>query len=176
MDLIGYIAAIGAIVLLCPKALGSYRLSRDIAKLEADFDPFPQPLKLKEDKDGFPAKNDGKYELLSDFLFHYQRDGVEIKVTVPAGFQTDFASIPMRSLLKWWLDNEGDAIRYPSVIHDKLYHDGTPRSLGDAMIAFAMRFTGARLDQRVLVYLALRVGGWLSYWRTMRRKTTGEHT
>ena len=101
--------------------------------------------------------------------FRYVSDKLGRDVTVPRGFETDFASIPRAA----WniLDPEDPIIAWPSVIHDYLYScqgtlpDGFTynRETADAVLREAMEFCGASSVTRNAVYQAVRVGGG-SHW------------
>lgn len=96
-------------------------------------------------------------------------------VVVPAGFLTDFASIP-RAV---WplLPKTGRTYTRPAVVHDWLYHagavDGEPitRGYADQALKHAMQEEGAPWALRHLIHRAVRVGGW-QVWRK-RRKQAG---
>lgn len=76
-------------------------------------------------------------------------------VTVPAGFETDFASVP-RLPLAFWLC--GDTAERPAVIHDYLYGcaDVTRLQADDALME-AMIDVGVPWWRRKLIYRAVRL-------------------
>ena len=97
--------------------------------------------------------------------FRYVSDRLGRTITVPRGFETDFASIPRAA---WeFLDPEDPIIAWPSVIHDYLYScqgtlpDGFTynRESADAVLREAMEVCGAGSVIRNTVYQAVRVGG-----------------
>lgn len=106
------------------------------------------------------------YRLLEDFVIDSNILG---RVVVPAGFKTDFASIPRLAYV--YIDPEDSCILMPSVGHDFGYSvrgllpDGRQfvRSQVDDMLEELMVISGARLDQRKAVRLAVRLGG-ASHW------------
>ena len=86
----------------------------------------------------------------------YQSDMLGRHVTVPAGFVTDFASVP-RLPLAFLV--AGDTAHEAAVVHDWLYtsHE-TDRATADAVFREAIRVS----DQQApawLMWLAVRVGG-----------------
>jgi len=106
------------------------------------------------------------YVLVEPFSYESETYG---KVVVPAGFKTDFASIPR---IAWrYLDPEDKCILYPSVIHDYIYSqsgalaDGVvfTREQADKIFKEAMELAGARLDQRFFAFKAVRLFGG-SHW------------
>ena len=101
--------------------------------------------------------------------FSYESDKLGVTVTVPAGYRTDFASIPRAA---WeFLDPEDPIIAWPSVIHDYLYTckgtlpDGTKytRTQADGVLREAMEFCGASSIIRQSVYQAVKAFGG-SHW------------
>ena len=98
--------------------------------------------------------DDSVWALSSPLVFNSKRIGL---VTVPAGFVTDFASVP-RVPVAYLLT--GDAAHAPAVIHDYLY--GSPRrkrSVCDAVFLEAMEDIGVAWWRRYLMWAAVRVFG-----------------
>lgn len=90
-------------------------------------------------------------------------------ITVPAGFLTDFGSVP--TLLEWVVSGEDRHIVYPSIVHDYIYRnlgdipEGTyTRRKADDMLRDGMREAGASWAKANAVWLAVRLGGW-NTWR-----------
>lgn len=82
--------------------------------------------------------------------------------TVPAGFTTDFASIPRL----FWSVIGHPAGRYAqaAVLHDSLYRTrSVTRARADALFMEAMAVLGVPAWQRWLMWAAVRVGGALPY-------------
>lgn len=97
---------------------------------------------------------DSQWELVRPLTFKSSRIGL---VTVPAGFVTDFASVP-RLPVVYLLT--GDTAHAPAVIHDYLY--GSPRrkrSVCDAVFLEAMEDIGVVWWRRRLMWAAVRVFG-----------------
>lgn len=95
-----------------------------------------------------------RYNLTEPLLYQSSIAGA---ITVPAGFITDFASIPRAA----WsiLDPEDPVILYPSVVHDYLYSEGYKlgtRERADRVLREAMEVCGAAAWQRESVYRAVR--------------------
>lgn len=110
---------------------------------------------------------DGKrWSLLAPFVVISDTLGV---IEVPAGFVTDFNSIP-RSL---WSILPPDEWGHAAVVHDKLYRTGcigtklVTRAQADAVHREFAKFDGAgwRADA---MYWGLRAGGWVA-WNAARK-------
>jgi len=93
------------------------------------------------------------------------------EIEVPAGFVTDFASIP-RAVWSY-LSPEDPVILYPSVIHDFLYTKppgggafgrAISRADADAVLREAMLASGARSTQAWVVFRSVRLFGG-SHWK-----------
>ena len=101
----------------------------------------------------------GQYRLARPLVYRERINGGGIEVTVPAGFETDFASIPR---LLWGLYPPDGSYALPAVAHDYLYRRcGCSRFLADAMFRDMMRAERVPLVRRMLIYYAVRCFGWL---------------
>lgn len=85
-------------------------------------------------------------------------------ITIPKGFETDFASIP--HMLWRWMQPTDKAIGKPSIVHDWIYR--TPsmpftRAQADNELREAMACVGAPAWKRQAVYWAVRMGGGRSF-------------
>jgi hypothetical protein len=82
-------------------------------------------------------------------------------VTVPAGFETDFASVPRLPFV--YLLTGGTA-RKAAVVHDFLYHkSGVSRDDADAVFLEAMEVSGVSEWRAKLMYAGVRAFGWQFY-------------
>ncbi len=111
-----------------------------------------------------------KWEVLSEDFDWTDKKGR--RVCVPAGFVTDFASIP-RAM--WPVLPPTGKYGKAAVLHDFMYQegvwcDGTPCTRGDAdgVLKEAMADLGVRWTQRWTIYAGVRSGGWVS-WRKYRK-------
>ena len=88
-------------------------------------------------------------------------------IEVPAGFSTDFASVPRG----FWNVFPRDGVYTPAaVVHDWLYRrTNLPRSLCDAVFREAMEVCGTSAMKRWSMWLAVRLFGWAA-----RSSKTGE--
>lgn len=95
----------------------------------------------------------------------YDSAALGARLVIPAGFKTDFASVP-RLPFAFWL--AGDTAHLAAVVHDFLYTiQLCSRAEADRVFYEAMTLTGIPLWRRSLMYFAVRAGGWV-IWR--RRK------
>jgi hypothetical protein len=102
----------------------------------------------------------GLWELTEPLVYDSERAAMTI--TVPVGFQTDFASVlrlPVIYLLF------GDKAHAPATVHDYLYHSGiVPRPVADDVFYEAMR-AGTKLSrtERWMMWSAVRLFGGAHY-------------
>ena len=100
----------------------------------------------------------GEWVLCCDVTYT-SLDGV--RYVIPAGFVTDFASIPRPAQALYAIDDE---TRCPALLHDWLYClQLTTRAEADALFLEALGRAGVRWSKRRLMHGAVRVGGW-RYW------------
>lgn len=113
---------------------------------------------------------DGAHDELQVPLAYTTADG-KWTITVPAGFVTDYASIPQ---VFWSVLPERGRYNRAAIVHDWLYEThpidprtGKPvtRGVADAILREAMENLDVRADQRFTIWLGVRVGGW-RYWKT----------
>lgn len=99
--------------------------------------------------------------LLQALEYRVGSEDSDVVVCVPAGFETDFASIP------WGLRNLFPALGpwgRPAIIHDWLYATRGEagrftRLQADRIFAEAMEVVGVPAWRRVLMFRAVRMGG-----------------
>lgn len=117
---------------------------------------------IVEDDGGFP------FTLVYPLAYESDRIG---SFVVPAGFKTDFASIPR---VLWNLLPPVGRYDAAAVLHDYLYQrpSGAPkvtRSIADHVLLEAMDTLRVILPARVAIFAGVRLGGWL-VWNNYRRK------
>lgn len=101
----------------------------------------------------FPGSEN--WRLLADLAYH--SDSLDCLVLVPAGFVTDFASVP-RLPLAYLLF--GNVAREAAVVHDYLYHTGAcSRALADKVFAEASEACGVAAWRRGPMWLGVRLFG-----------------
>lgn len=102
--------------------------------------------------------------VLAAFAFEGPGDRIE----VPAGFVTDFASIP-RWL--WWLYPPDGRWAQASVVHDVLYRfQLRNRAQADAIFLEAMAVARVPAHRRWIFYLSLRLFGGIAWRQNARRR------
>lgn len=83
------------------------------------------------------------------------------RITVPAGFVTDFASVPRLPFAYWLM---GGTARGPAIIHDFCYATHVlSRRQADAVFFEAMVDAGLWAWRRWPMWAAVRLFGWLAW-------------
>jgi hypothetical protein len=104
------------------------------------------------------------WRLVQEFRLSVTVDGCDeqdngyllVDISVPAGFESDYASIPRVFWMVWGPDQAAEA----AVIHDWLYaHPAVDRHFADTMLRLVMRLTGKSWLMQWAFYLAVRFGG-----------------
>lgn len=102
--------------------------------------------------------------LLADLI--YASEILNDTICVPAGFETDFASVPRVPIAYTAF---GDRAHRESVIHDWLYFNGeVSRATADKVFLEAMKARGKKLWIRTAMYWGVRMGGWAA-WNAHRK-------
>ncbi len=106
------------------------------------------------------------FRLERAFSYEVGTKGSGRRITVPAGFETDFASVPVG--FRWLVPLVGRHGK-AAVLHDWLYASGylPRRRMADAVFFEAMGVLGVRPWRKWLVWLAVRVFGG-RHWRKLR--------
>lgn len=114
---------------------------------------FLSPLRVSENAD------DSGAVLLIDFRYYSERLGREI--VVPAGFETDYASVPR---LPFAYSLFGGVAKWAAVIHDYLYRTATAsRADADAVFLEAMEASAVGSWRRYPMWAGVRLFGWTAY-------------
>jgi hypothetical protein len=84
------------------------------------------------------------------------------QIRVPAGFETDYSSVPGPA----WFVGRFDQHDIAGVVHDALYRWGAPRAAADRVWRIIARSGKRHVNavQGFLGWAGLRVGGWVA-WR-----------
>lgn len=108
----------------------------------------------------------GVYTILEPFTYRIGSEGSDRAVIVPAGFDTDLASVPWFAR---WLIASGGLHAKAAVVHDYLYERGLitgpggleapSRSEADGIFLEAMGVLLVPRWRRYLMWLAVRIGG-----------------
>ena len=102
----------------------------------------------------------------------YQIGDTPDSIVVPAGFVTDFASIP-RAL--WSRISPVDDYKLAAVIHDYLYwYQPCERGEADNLLAIAMEEEGVAFSDRAAVYAGVRAGGAQAWKSNSALRDSGE--
>jgi len=116
---------------------------------------FTNELKVKPTEDG------KMWILLEDFEYYLGDLDSGVSIKVPAGFVTDFASVPQ---FLWWILPPFGKYTKPAVLHDYLYRKTKfNREICDGIFLEAMEVMNVPVWQRLLLYLGVRIGGWVPY-------------
>jgi len=110
----------------------------------------------------FEKKDDSGAILRRDFSYYSERMGM--KITVPKGFDTDFASVPRWLIVSYSLF--GGTAKWAAVIHDYLYRSCPlciSRDDADEVLVEAMEVCGIPKWKRTAIWAGVRVGGASSY-------------
>jgi hypothetical protein len=95
-------------------------------------------------------------------------------IEVPAGFETDFASIPR---MLWAIIPPRGRYNRPAIIHDFLYRyapvdpltkKACTQARADAIIKEGCENCDDRVTRRWTIFLGLKIGGWAT-WRRYRK-------
>lgn len=91
----------------------------------------------------------------------YKSDVAKLTFAVPAGFETDFASVP-RTPVAFLLT--ADSAHEASAVHDWLYSEhAVARDVADAVLREASLVTGVPAWRAALMFWGVRAFGW-SHW------------
>lgn len=103
-----------------------------------------------------------RWKLLAPLAFYSKRLGRVI--IVPAGFVTDFASVPRLPFMYWFFGGKADRA---AVVHDLLYRWGEPLGISrweaDMIFLEAMEAMGMSFTVRYPMTWGVVIGGWWSY-------------
>ncbi len=113
--------------------------------------------------------DDGKWIVVQPLV--YQSDVAGKTFTVPAGFQTDLASVPRLPVFFWLAGGTSNAA---AVVHDYLYSTHlVPRDVADAVLREASAVTGVPAWRRWLMWAGVRIGG-SAYWNAQQDTVSTE--
>lgn len=134
---------------------------------------FLSPLRIEEIEG-----DDRRWRLLDACPYHLRAPDGQEWVDVPAGFVTDFGSIPRAF---WWMPGLSPfgKLRRAYAVHDKLYQAPvvrtatTARAIGreeaDQTLLEACDVLGANWVNRRVIYRGVRMGGWIAWNRHRAR-------
>lgn len=106
-------------------------------------------------------EDDGQWILVKPLV--YRSDVAAMTFVVPAGFQTDLASVPRLPVIFLLT---GDTSNEAAALHDFLYSAPHPvdRRMADAVLREASAVTDVPAWRRWLMWVGVRAFGW-SHWK-----------
>lgn len=121
---------------------------------------YPLPLCVQNLADG----SEYQFELLTNFVYRIGEPFTPLScIVVPAGYRTDFASIPRPLQGIFNADND---VAPAAVIHDFLYSSlMVPRDRADEIFHEALRRNGVGKIRARVLWAGVRIGGWVGYGR-----------
>lgn len=113
-----------------------------------------------------------KWSVIEPFEYHVGCYPSEEIITVPIGFQTDFASVPR---LFWMFISPIDKHGKAAVVHDYLYYTGIySKAKADLIFKEGMEVLNVNPVRVWLMYNTVKCFGWFAWWNH-RRKGHGEN-
>lgn len=117
-----------------------------------------------------PFADNRAWVLVEDLTYSIGSTGT--KIVIPAGFVTDFASIPKPL---WWWFSPHDYYSKAAVVHDYLYWTQLcTREQADNLLLIAMQESGVAPVKRKAVYLGVRAGGWAAWEANQKERAQGQ--
>lgn len=100
----------------------------------------------------------GRFQLIEDYHVEIAVDGWYCDLVIPAGFSTDFASVP-RPLWVWAAPHGKHSLA--ALVHDYLYAVRQfTRRQSDEIFYRLLREVGVRASKAWAMWAGVRVGGW----------------
>lgn len=97
------------------------------------------------------------------FEFYVGSEDSGARISVPEGFETDFASVPR---IFWTILPPDGEYTQAAVLHDYLYNTKKfSRKYSDDIFLMAMEALGVALWKRNIMYRAVRMFGWRPWSR-----------
>jgi hypothetical protein len=118
-----------------------------------------------------PLADGRTWILRQEFGFDVGAVGSDDRINVPNGFQTDFASIPRPF---WFILPQWGKYGNAAVIHDWLYWEqNRSRADSDAVLMEGMAVSKVNTVVRYTIYSAVRLFGWLAWYRNQADQADG---
>jgi hypothetical protein len=118
-----------------------------------------------------PLADGRTWIIRQEFGYDVGAQGSDDQITVPVGFQTDFASIPRPF---WVILPQWGKYGSAAVIHDWLYWDqNRSRAASDAVLLESMVVSKVGFLVRYAIYTAVRLFGWLAWYRNQADRVDG---
>lgn len=104
----------------------------------------------------------GLFKLSQPLVWHHNGGPIRLSVMVPAGYITDLASVP--KLFRWLVGASATRTK-AAIVHDVLYGPARfDRVVADALFRAIMLEEGVPRFTAHLMWLAVRLGGWWTYY------------
>lgn len=102
------------------------------------------------------------YKTLEPFIYDNSSPGICLRIIVPAGFETDFASIPR---IFWVILPPFGQYTKAAVVHDFMYKekDSPRREICDAVLLEIMAELNTPWYRKWPIYFAVRCFGWMFF-------------
>jgi len=112
--------------------------------------------------------DDGRHwRLVQPFDYHVGSLSSTEIIRVPAGFVTDFASVPR---LLWYVIPPWGRYGKAAVVHDFCYtHRLYSRRRADRIFLEAMKALSVPLWKRIVMVVAVRIFGWWAWMRAVQK-------
>lgn len=108
-----------------------------------------------------------KWSNYEPFEYHVGSYPSEEVISIPIGFETDFASIPR---FLWPIISPIDDHGKAAVVHDYLYFKGIyTRKRSDLIYKEALEVLNVNQGKIYIMYYLVRVFGWLPWWNHRRK-------
>ncbi len=109
-----------------------------------------------------------RWRNLEQFEYHVNEYPSEEIITVPEGFETDFASVPR---IFWVFISPIDTHAKAAVIHDYCYYYGMyNRKRSDDIFLEGLKVLDVPKWKVWCIYNAVRIGSWYAWWNHRRRE------
>ena len=113
-----------------------------------------------------PMPDGRKWKLVRPFSYHVGNLQSKTKITIKAGFVTDFASVPSQL---WWLIPPWGTYGKAAIVHDWLYHEQIfTRGIADHIFYEAMGVLRVPHWKRLLMLWAVRLFGRVT-WKERKK-------
>ena len=120
-----------------------------------------------------PLPDGRRWKLYRSFTYQHRNGFGKVDIHIPAGFETDFASVPR---IFWALISPWGKFGKAAVLHDFLYQNhqiklaknitlSFTRKQADLIFFKGMRDCGTTVLKAKVMYVAVRLFGWLSWTR-----------
>ena len=104
-----------------------------------------------------------KWKLIEGFEYHIGSYPSKEIIKVPAGFVTDFASVPR---IFWRILPPLGPYKAAALIHDYLYYTGLYNKVrSDEIFLEAMKVLNVKIWKRTIMFYSVLLFGWLAWYK-----------